>query len=234
MKRHIRVITDAFLIVIFAMNVLTPLRAQADPDRVTIQESISTSAQVLSIVASSELNDFGDYKVYLPIIMNNYPLIETQAPPCRWSRDSGDYVPIAYKWGDRLQTPGSTWRVAFEAAINDWYYLPTRIIFYESSDGSTTFNTYLADDNYSGYAQPHCDGTVTSGYEAYGNINYDHTTNQYHAIAGHETGHTQSIGHISNPGVIALMGYNPDNNIYFTPLTSDVSFVNQIYPKLNP
>jgi len=201
---------------------------------VILGKSFSASADALSTANISIMNDFGDYKVFLPIIMKDYPLIETGGPPCRWSRDSGGYVPISYKWGDRLQTPGSDWRVAFEAAISDWYYLPTRIIFYESSDGPTIFNTYSADDNYGGYAQPHCDGTVTSGYEVYGNTNYSHTTNQYHAYAGHETGHAQSIGHISNPGVIALMGYNPDNNIYFTPLTSDVNFVNQIYPELNP
>ncbi len=41
MKRHIRVITGAFLIVIFAMNVLMPLRAQADPDGVTIQGQVT-------------------------------------------------------------------------------------------------------------------------------------------------------------------------------------------------
>jgi hypothetical protein len=63
-----------------------------------------------------------------------------------------------------------------------------------------------------------------------GNTFYGETTNGYHAYAGHETGHGQSIGHIANSGLIALMGYNPDIEVYFMPQPSDIDFVNQIYP----
>jgi hypothetical protein len=63
-----------------------------------------------------------------------------------------------------------------------------------------------------------------------GNIFYDHTTNGFRAYAGHETGHGQSIGHVADTGVIALMGTNPDVETYFTPQPVDIDFVNQIYP----
>jgi hypothetical protein len=191
---------------------------------------LSASGQSLLSATIDEFYPTQNHKVYLPIVLNNYPLIEVDAPPCRWSRTPGGYVAIAYKWGSRLQTPGTSWRVAFEAATSDWTALPTKVYFYYSSNGPTIINTYYANDGYGGYAQPYCNGTVTSRYEIYGNSYYSHTTNEYHAYAGHETGHGQSIGHISNAGVIALMGFNPNPNVYYTPQPSDTNFVNQIYP----
>ena len=192
----------------------------------------SSFASELSYSSASAypLLQLQNHKVYLPIILSNYPLIEADAPPCRWSRTPGGYVAIAYKQGDRLQTPGSLWRIAFEAAVSDWSGSQTKVYYYYSTNGPTIINTYYANDGYGGYAQPYCNGTVTTQYEIYGNSYYSHTSNEYHAYAGHETGHGQSIGHISNPGVIALLGYNPNPNIYYTPQPSDVNFVNQIYP----
>ena len=193
---------------------------------------IGSSASVQSSLSANTEKFYPtqDHKIYLPIILHNYPLIEVDAPPCRWARTPGGYVSIAYKWGDRLQTPGSSWRVAFEAATSDWTALPTKVYFYYSSNGPTIINTYSANNGYIGYAQPFCNGTVTSRYEIYGNSYYNHTPNGYRARAGHETGHGQSIGHISNAGVIALMGFNPDPNVYYTPQPADTNFVNQIYP----
>jgi hypothetical protein len=51
------------------------------------------------------------YKIYLPIVMNPMIIIEypSERPPCRWARGSGGFVGIPYKWGDNLQTPGSSW-----------------------------------------------------------------------------------------------------------------------------
>jgi hypothetical protein len=80
-------------------------------------------------------------------------------------------------------------------------------------------------------ATPYCNGAETSSYLIEGNSFYTYfSSNQYHAYAGHETGHGLSLGGIANQGLIALMGYNPDGNIYFTPQPPDIVFVNQIYP----
>lgn len=165
-----------------------------------------------------------DPKIYLRLILNKYPF-ELLAPGCRWNNYS-----IAYKWGPNLQTPGTSWRTAFEAAVVDWNILPAKFYFYYSSSGNVTFQTYSADDHYGGYAVPHCNDKVTIGYDVYGNTYYSHTVNIYHAYAGHETGHSQSIGHLADQSVIALMGYNPDPETYFTPQQSDIDFVNTIYP----
>lgn len=71
---------------------------------------------------------------------------------------------------------------------------------------------------------------MTTRYDVFGNSYYTKTINGYHATAGHETGHSQSIGHYSDPTVIALMGNNPDIEIYFTPQQADITFVNLVYP----
>ena len=165
-----------------------------------------------------------NFKIYLPLIRNGYPF-ETNIPACRWSTYS-----LVYKWGVNLQNPGTNWRNAFESAVVDWNIAPVKFYFYYSSTGNVAFDTYFMQDNNQGYAVWHCNDTVTTGYEAYGNTFYSHTLNGYHAAAGHETGHTQSIGHVGDPTVIALMGNNPNSEIYFTPQQADINFVNIIYP----
>jgi hypothetical protein len=168
-----------------------------------------------------------DHRIYLPLVIKFVP--EVDIPPCRWPHTAGTYTGIAYKWGDRLQTPGTLWRNAFEAAISDWSGSPTKLYFYYSSNGSTIFNTYYADDNYGGYAAITCSGSATVGVDVFGNVFNDPGDDDIrHAYAGHETGHSQSIGHISSDE-IALMGYNPDPSVYFTPQQIDIALVNQIY-----
>ncbi len=166
--------------------------------------------------------------------MKEYPIKESGAPTCRWQRNYGSNdISIFYKWGSNLQTPGGDWRIAFESGISDWNNTHTQISFYEHIWGNVILNTYTLNDGLGGYAVPHCNGTVTTGYDVYGNQytdqSYGWTTNMRHAYAGHETGHSQSIGHIVS-SAIALMGNNPDNNVYFTPQPIDINFVKQIYP----
>lgn len=180
---------------------------------------------------SSHHSQLQNVKVFIPVVMKE-PLVieEISLPGCRWSRTPGGFIAISYKWGDRLQVPGSSWRSAFEAAANDWTSLSTKAYFYYSPSSLNIFNTYNADDGNGGYAVGYCYGTETSHYEMLGNSYYNRTTNQYRAYANHEVGHGQSIGHIANPGLISIMGYNPDPDTFYRPQYSDVVFVNQIYP----
>ncbi|MDD5370616.1 MAG: hypothetical protein PHQ40_16160 [Anaerolineaceae bacterium] len=157
---------------------------------------------------------------------------ETDAPPCRWQRNYGSSsISILYKWGSNLQSTSAPWRTAFQAGINDWNAAGTYITFYQHIYGNVYFNTYNTNDSYGGYAQPYCDAYGhTTGYDVYGNLYYDnYSNNTRHAYAGHETGHSQSIGHISGTD-IALMGYNPDPNTYYSPRQPDKDLVNQVYP----
>lgn len=179
----------------------------------------------MSLSISASMNQ--EYRIYLPIVFKS--VIEIDIPPCRWPDVVGSYTGIAYKWDDRLQTPGSLWRNAFEAAISDWSSAPTKLYFYSSSNGSTVFNTYNIQDGRGGYTIITCIGSETVGVNVFGNVYYDPgNDNIRHAYAGHETGHAQSIGHISS-NEISLMGYNPDPNMYYMPQQIDVALVNQIY-----
>lgn len=153
---------------------------------------------------------------------------EEWTPPCRWD-PPGYYVLIHYKWGDNLQYPGSAWRNAFEAAIADWQS-HTKAAFYYTSSGSVTFNTYWADDGAGGHCHMYCNGSVMTGALAEGNLYPVMTQNQRQAYGAHETGHTLGLGHLSQGDGIAIMGYNPDGNVYYTVRQPDIDYINQVYP----
>jgi hypothetical protein len=170
-----------------------------------------------------------DHFSYLSLVMRAVP--EIDIPPCRWPHTIGSFTAINYQWGSNLQNPGTLWRTAFESAIVDWNwsYASIKLYFVYSTTGSIIFDTYTLQDNLGGYAAIACSGSTTTGVGVYGNILYDTgNNNARHSTAGHETGHSLSIGHI--PGnIIALMGYNPDPTIYFAPQPIDAALVNQIY-----
>lgn len=169
-----------------------------------------------------------NFTVYLPLVYKSVP--ETDSPQCRWNHTPGEWTSIFYKWGSNLQLPGSLYRNAFEASIADWSYLPTKIFFYFSSDGTTIIDTYSMQDNQSGYANITCIGSKTKNIKVYGNLFYEpFNDNIRRAYTGHEIGHAQSIGHILSDE-ISLMGHNPDPNIYFTPQQIDIDLIVHIYP----
>lgn len=149
---------------------------------------------------------------------------------CRWPHTAGTYTGISYQWGSNLQTPGTPWRNAFEAGISDWNAAPTKLYYYYSSSGAVTIDTYYLDDGYAGKSPSSCNGSTTVGFQVLGNTFYNvATNNQRHAIATHELGHGQSVGHISNL-VVAVMGNNPDGNVYYYPQQADNALINQVYP----
>jgi hypothetical protein len=117
--------------------------------------------------------------------------------------------------------------------VSDWTNQPTNVYFYQSTSGTVILNTEDIPLNQgSGDSQPICQGTTTVGYNVWGNIEADiagQTDNQRHAEAGHETGHPQSLGHIPGPD-LALLGNNPNNNVYVVPQQRDLDLVNQVYP----
>lgn len=151
--------------------------------------------------------------------------------PCgRWPYASGGTFVVSYAWGNRLQDPGTSWRSAFEAAVNDWNAV-SGYIKYGAGGGRAAFNTYSAQDGRAGVTNWTCQSGQMTYAEVLGNVAYAQSGNTYHAIAGHEAGHGLALGHITDPPpTISLMGYNPDANLYYTPQPPDVQLLNQVYP----
>jgi hypothetical protein len=99
------------------------------------------------------------------------------------------------------------------------------------SYGGVYINTYSMADGFAGLSIPYCNGSTTSDYDVLGNVYYSsgYTSNHRRSVSGHELGHGFSLGHISDPG-IALMGNNPNPEVYYTPRSLDINLVNQVYP----
>lgn len=170
-----------------------------------------------------------NHYVYLPIVIKSIP--EIDLPSCRWYKPNNSGLGIPYYWGNTLQTPGTPWRIAFETAILDWNLAPTNLYFYYYEDGFVTFNTYsLAEDPFYGYAQISCFDGYTRSVDVFGNLAHDTGNISFrHGTAGHETGHAQSIGHISAIEIALMNKEIIDPYNIFTPQLSDIQLVNQIY-----
>jgi hypothetical protein len=164
--------------------------------------------------------------VYLPLIVVAVP--EIDVPSCRWPHISGYGLHVGYKWGDRLQSPGSLWRNAFEDGLLEWNDTPTLVSYYY-------INTYDADDDRRGLTILGCQGETTILIEAYGNIFYDigdnYTVIQRRGIATHELGHGFSVGHI--PIDMALLYHETPLSFFdtiYVPQPLDILLMNQVYP----
>ena len=168
-------------------------------------------------------------QVYLPFIVRGIREIDVT---CRWSHQPATTTYVTYKWGDRLQTPGTLYRNAFQSSVSDWNSNSTRMRLSYSSAGNIELNTYSSQDGRAGITYLYCDGQSLTNAEVLANIYYEsgRTNNSRRALTGHELGHGLGLGHIPEEEGIALMGYNPDPNVYYTPQNLDIGLMNQVYP----
>jgi Dual-action HEIGH metallo-peptidase len=164
-------------------------------------------------------------------------VLEIDYPGCRWIHNIGVTTYLRYFWGENLQG-SSAWRTAFEAGISDWNNLPNTKIFYASNfgDGAVTIDTVWDTVNQgAGFARSSCSGTNTASYYVVANTysTAGYSDNQRRSVATHELGHSFSLGHLSNVASIegaALLGENPNGEIYYTPQPLDVDLVQRVYP----
>jgi hypothetical protein len=191
--------------------------------------AITVSIASTTIFLIQPLLSQATYFGYMPAVKSRI-IAETEATPCRWAHTTGSTTNIYYKWGSNLQVPGTTYRNAYETSVVDWNAVAIKLRFSYSNSGSITFNSFNAPGGAPGQATPSCSGTFTVGYLVELNTaNPASPGNPLRALAGHEVGHSLSIGHIPGRDFISLMGYNPDVNVYYTPQQSDIDFVNQYY-----
>jgi len=188
-----------------------------------------TDLQFPSVARSFPSNQGGAAHVYLPLVVRGIREVDVA---CRWSHLSGATTYATYKWGDRLQTPGSQYRNAFQSSIIDWNSIPTKMRLAYSSSGNVEFNTYSSQDGRAGVTYRFCDGQLLTSAEVLANIYYNpgRTDNSRRALTGHEMGHGLGLGHIPEDEGLALMGYNPDPNAYYVPQSLDIGLMNQVYP----
>lgn len=160
---------------------------------------------------------------------------EYDVPSCRWGKSPGQIRYLSYKWGPILAPyPNAFWRIAFQSSISDWNSTSTPFWLYETSSSSASLDLdiYYQVGGNAGYAQPTCSGSTTTHYIVRGNSYYYTGSSNYNlrrSLTGHELGHSHSVGHISS-SQIALLGYNPDPNVYYTPQSLDVQLIQQVYP----
>lgn len=168
-------------------------------------------------------------QVYLPLIVRSIREIDVA---CRWSHQPAITTYVTYKWGDHLQTSGTLYRNAFESSVVDWNSISTKMRLSYSSSGNVGFNTYRSQDGRAGVTHRYCDGQLLASAEVLANIYYEsgRTNNSRRALTGHEMGHGLGLGHIPEDEGIALMGYNPDPNVYYVPQNLDIELMSQVYP----
>jgi hypothetical protein len=84
----------------------------------------------------------GNYCFFIPLVQCNRPVPEIYPPCGRWPHASGQTLLISFRWGDRLQSPGSLWRIAFEDGSYSWNYTNTHIWYFLNPGADNIINLY--------------------------------------------------------------------------------------------
>lgn len=147
---------------------------------------------------------------------------------CWWNNTTP--LPVLYKWGANLQTPGTQWRNAFTTGVSNWNTAPIKPYFtLDSSNSRNTFDTYSAPDGYAGYTWYWCNIVYKlDRFDAKGNVNYSVTDKQATEIASHEMGHGLGMGHSTVwPSVMYVSG---PYGTWGVPTQDDINGQHAMYP----
>lgn len=233
-RRLFRLIAALFLLILIIVNYSYFVTTAS------AYKSIINQGKILNIQNKLTSSELSNYKVYLPLVYSYTYIPEIDFPGCRWPFNPGGLLYIRYAWGDRLQTSGTLWRIAFENGLSTWNMTSTPIWFYFDVISENIINTYYDETAANrGYTEITCNiNGYTQKVKVLGNVYWDiaegYTDEQRRGIATHEVGHGISIGHIPNSFPIQSLMYKVTPLIFFStiyvPQSPDISLVNQIYP----
>lgn len=196
---------------------------------------IVSSGQNVQTVDSSLQN----HLVFLPMVINKYPITEIDNPNCRYSKSPGsDQYIIYYRWDNNtLANPNDAWRIAASQGIADWDNSATKFTWVEYPWGGN-IKLINTSDPVRGVTTWWCGmfGNAVDfeiEYNLYHDINDQYTDNMRKGIASHEIGHAHFIGHIPNDsgweGLMLKYASLPFFDTHFSPMYTDTILINQIY-----
>lgn len=140
------------------------------------------------------------------------------------------YKTAYFKWGDYIQTSGSTVRNAWEDAIDDWNDACSANFYYSSGAISELNSMHDDDDELLGwtYTYPNTDGSVAYFF---GYLNawspYIGQTNVARSSANHELGHVLGLDELYSGR--AIMNLHRDRTSIYLPQTDDLNGIAAIY-----
>ncbi|WP_372998472.1 matrixin family metalloprotease [Lutispora sp.] len=136
---------------------------------------------------------------------------------------------VSFKWGNRVTTPGSVAREAFETARDNWNYYQSYAVFVYEADSVNTFNTYsVSSSNEFGYCNIQRSGSDMIQFSAMINVgNTNFTTDTVApSAAAHELGHAFGLGHSSVSGSVMKVITIP---CFTEPNSDDIAGMKAIY-----
>ncbi|MDE7218292.1 MAG: matrixin family metalloprotease [Oscillospiraceae bacterium] len=139
----------------------------------------------------------------------------------------------SFVWGDRIDTPGSVIRNAWESAISDWASASS-CDFYSSSNSVNELNSfYESSSSLYGRTKLTYDITTDAIYIASfeAKINAGNSSisrsNVARSTANHEFGHLLGINDLSSG--TAIMNTNRERSTIYIPQTDDINGVAAVY-----
>lgn len=139
------------------------------------------------------------------------------------------YKSAPYKWGDYLQTSGSTIRDAWEDAITDWDEACSAHFYHSDFAISELNSMHDDDDDLLGWTDVYAPNGTVNYFYAYLNAwsSYIFQTNVARSSANHELGHVLGLDEMTSG--IAIMNLNRNRATIYTPKTDDINGIRAIY-----